>query len=129
MIRIQIIVCWVLLGSMVGLVLIVISPLRLLLNIRGDLSNYVIHLGVLGVPLVILSILTRMSRMLRIFLITAGASALGWSISLYLHDLLIRFFPTEPVTYVLVFFVLPVTFLVGVLGAIAIGIKQLIFSR
>ena len=67
--------------------------------------------------------------MLRIFLITAGASALGWSISLYLHDLLIRFFPTEPVTYVLVFFVLPVTFLVGVLGAIAIGIKQLIFSR
>ena len=122
------IVCWVLLGIMVGLVLIVVSPLRELLQIHGDLSDYVIHLGVLGVSLVILAIMTRMSRVLRSFLITAGASALGWPISLYLHDLLIRFFPSEPVTYVLVFFVLPVTFLAGVLGAIVIGIKQLVSS-
>ncbi|MFH1381377.1 MAG: hypothetical protein ABIH70_00595 [Chloroflexota bacterium] len=129
MVKIRIIACWALLGIMFGLVLIIISPLRGLLQIPGDLSNYVIHLGVLGVSLVILAMITRMSRVLRDFLITAGASALGWPISLYLHDLLVRFFPTEPITYILVFFVLPVTFLAGVLGAIVIGIIQLVSSR
>ena len=123
------IVCWLLLGSMAGLVLILVSPLRGLLQIHGDLSNYVTHLAVLGVPLVILAIITKMSSMLRIFLITAGASASGWLISLNLHDLLALFFPTEPVTYILVFFVLPVTFLIGVLGATVIGIKQLFTSK
>ena len=129
MANIRIIVCWVLLGIMAGLVLIVVSPLRDILQIQGDLSNYVIHLAVLGVPLVILAMITIMSRVLRSFLITAGTSASGWFISLRLHDLLTPFFPTEPVTYILVFFVLPVTFLVGVLGATAIGIKQLVSSR
>ena len=122
------IACWVLPGLMVGLVFIVVSPLRELLQIPGDLSNYVVHLGVLGVSLVILAILTRMSRVLRIFMITAGASALGWPISLYINDLIFPLFPTEGVTYVLVFFVLPVTFLAGVLGAIIAGIKQLVSS-
>ena len=88
MAKIRIIVCWVLLGIMAGLVLVIVTPLRELLHIPGDLSNYVIHLGVLGVSLVILAIITRMSRVLRSFMITAGASALGWPISLYIHDLL-----------------------------------------
>lgn len=126
MVRVRMLVCWILLGLMVGLVLIVISPLKDLLKVRGDLSNYVIHLGVLGMPLVILTIITRMSRVLRSFLITAGASALGWPISLYLNYLLSSFFPDEPVTYILVFFVLPITFVVGVFGAIIVGIKQLV---
>ena len=123
------IVCWVLLGTMAGLVLLVVSPLRSLLQIQGDLSNYVIHLAVLGIPLVILAITTKMSRVLRGFLITAGGSASGWFISLYVHDLISGAFPTEPVTYIMVFFVLPVTFLAGVLGATVIGIKQFISSR
>jgi hypothetical protein len=123
------IVCWVLFGIMVGLVVLVVSPLRGLLHIRGDLSNYVVHLGVLGALLLILSIITRMSIILKSFLIVTGASALGWPLSLYLHDLLIHFFPTEPVTYILVFFVLPATFLVGVLGTIVVGIKQLASSK
>lgn len=127
--RLSITVCWVLLGIMAGLVLIVVSPLRGLMGIQGDLSNYVIHLAVLGIPLVILAIITKMSRVLRGFLIAAGGSASGWFISLYLHDLMYSFFPTEPVTYILVFFVLPVTFLVGILGATVIGIKQLVSSR
>jgi ABC-type branched-subunit amino acid transport system permease subunit len=114
---------------MVGIMLVVVSPLRGLLQIQGDLSDYVIHLGVLGLSLVILTGLTGMSRVLKSFLITAGASALGWPISLYLHNLLIRSFPTEPVTYLLVFFVLPITFLAGVLGAAVIGIKQFVSSR
>ena len=129
MVKIRMIICWALLGIMVGLVLIVVSPLMELLQIPGDLRDYVIYPGVLGGALVILAIITRMSGLLRGFLITAGASALGWPISLYLHNLLFRFFPTEPVTFILFFFILPVTFLIGVLGAIVIGIKQLVSSR
>jgi len=121
--------CWLLLGVMVGLVAVVVSPLREVLHVRGDLSNYVTPLGILGVPLVILSNITRMGRLLRIVLITTGVSAMGWPISLYMHDLLSRWFPSEPVTYILVFYVLPTTFIAGVVGATAIGIKQLLFSR
>lgn len=121
--------CWLLLGVMVGLVAVVVSPLREVLHVRGDLSNYVTPLGILGVPLVILSNITRMGRLLRIVLITTGVSAMGWPISLYMGDLLSRWFPSEPVTYILVFYVLPTTFIVGVVGATAIGIKQLFFSK
>jgi hypothetical protein len=114
---------------MAGLVLVVVSPLRELLHVPGDLSDYVIQLGALGVSLVVLAIITRMSKVLRNFMITAGASALGWPVSLYIHDLLFPLFPTEGVTYVLVFFILPVTFLAGVIGAIVTGIKLRVSSR
>ena len=127
--KLSIIICWLLLGAMAGLVLVAVSPLRGLLGIQGDLSNYTIHLMLLGISLVILAIITKMSRALKTFLIISGGSASGWFISLYAHDLMSPFFPTEPVTYVLVFFVLPVTFLAGVLGAIVTGIKHLISSR
>ena len=56
------IVSWVLLGIMAGFVLIVISPIRSLLHIHGDLSNYAIYLGVLGVLLMISAIITIMGR-------------------------------------------------------------------
>ena len=129
MIKFRIIICWILLGILAGLLLILVSPLRELLHIRGDLSDYVIHPGALGALLVLFTIISRTSRLLKSFLITAGASAVGWPISLYLHDILFRFFPTEPITYILVFFVLPMTFLVGVLGAIIIGIKQSLSAK
>jgi NADH:ubiquinone oxidoreductase subunit 6 (subunit J) len=127
--RIRLVVCWVLLGSMAGLILVVVSPLRELLQVPGDLSNYVIHLGVLGASLLILAIITVINRVLKNFMITAGASALGWPVSIYIHELIASIYPTEGVTYVLVFFVLPVTFLVGLLGAIIIGIRQRLSSR
>jgi hypothetical protein len=114
---------------MVGLLLTIVSPLRELLHIPEDLSNYVIHLGVMGVLLVILASTTRTSRLLKSSMIIAGASALGWPISVYIHDLIFPFFPNEDVTFILVFLVLPVTFLVGTLGAIVVGIKQLVSSR
>ena len=129
MARISLIACWVLLGLMVGLLLTIVSPLREFLGIPEDLSNYVIHVGVMGVSLVILALITRTSRLLKSSMITAGASALGWPISVYIHDLIFPLFPTEGVTFVLVFLILPVTFLAGVLGAIVIGIKQLVSSR
>ena len=124
--KIRLTACWVLLGMMTGLVLAIISPLRNILPIQGDLSNYVVHLAVMGIPLAVLAASTTMSRWLRIFLVTAGASASGWLASLKLHALLTPFLPTEPVTYILVFMVLPITFLFGVLGAASMGINQLI---
>ena len=129
MANIRMLVCWILLGIMAGLIIVVVSPLRELLQIPGDLSNYVIHLGVLGVLLLIMVILTKMTMWLRIFMITAGTSALGWPISLYIHDLISPLFPDEGFTYLLVFFILPVTFLIGVSGSIVIGIKQLVSSK
>ena len=113
---------------MAGLILVVVSPLRELLQVPGDLSNYVIHLGVLGASLLILAIITVINRVLKNFMITAGASALGWPVSIYIHELIASIYPTEGVTYVLVFFVLSVTFLVGLLGAIIIGIRQRLSS-
>ena len=129
MVRIGFIVCWVLLGLMVGLMVTIVSPLSELLHIPKDLSNYVIHLGMLGGSLIILALITRMSRLLKISMITTGASALGWPISVYIHDLIFPIFPNEGVTFILVFIILPMTFLSGVLGAIAIGINQLVSPK
>lgn len=127
--KISIIACWVLLGAMVCLIALVVSPLRDVLNISGDLSNAALPLGIMGMLLVILSLVTKMSRLLRSFLIAAGVSAFGWPFSLYLHNLLSRFFPTEPVTYLLVFYILPVTFIIGTIGAIVIGIQPLVSRK
>lgn len=121
--------CWVVFGVLVGFLVVIVSPLRESLHINGDLSDFVIPLGVIGALLVILAILTEISRVLRSFLITTGASAIGWPGALYLHNILFRFFPTEPFTYVLVFYVFPITFIVGAVGAMTIGIKQLVSSR
>jgi hypothetical protein len=122
-------VCWVLLGIMAATVFAVVSPLREPLHIPGDLSNYVTPLGVLGVLLVILAAITKMSRLLKTFLIVAGASAFGWPLSLFVHALLSSAFPTEGITYVMVFFIFPVTFLIGVIGSVVIGVKRLMYSR
>ena len=101
-------VAWGVFSVLVGLFVVAVSPLKDLLHISGDFRNFVPYLGVLGALLVASAVAARINKLLRSFLITAGASALGWPISLYLHNLLISFFPTEPVTYVLVFFILPV---------------------
>jgi hypothetical protein len=121
--------CWVLFAVLVGLFLIAVSPIKNYLHLNGDFSAFVTCLGGVGLLLVISSLLARVGKWLKIFLLITGASAAGWPLSLYLHEFLFRFFPTEPVTYILVFFVLPVTFLAGAVGTIAIGIKQLLSSR
>jgi hypothetical protein len=89
--------CWLLFTLLVVLPNVAISPLHTFLGLRIDSKS---------------------------FFILTGVSALGWPVSLYLHDLLIKFFPTEPVTYVLVFYVLPFAFVAGVLGTIITGILQ-----
>jgi hypothetical protein len=123
------IICWLLFAILVGIALVAISPLKNFLHVSGDLSSFVPLLGGVGALLVILALAAKQDKWLKTFMIITGASAAGWPISLYLHEFLFRFFPTEPVTYILVFFILPVTFLAGVFGTLAFGIKRLIFSK
>jgi len=109
---------------LVTLAIVAILPLHTLLHLGGDLRSFIPVLGIVGTVLLVLAALTKMSKWLRFFFILTGASALGWQVSLFAHELLIKIFPTEPVTHVLVFFILPVTFIVGVAGAIVTGIWQ-----
>ena len=116
--------CWLMFALLVAIGIVAISPIHTLLRLGGDFRSFVLPLGIVGAVLLVLAVLTKMSKWLRFFFILTGASALGWQVSLFAHNLLFKTFPTEPVTYVLVFFVLPVTFIVGVVGTIIIGIWQ-----
>ncbi len=116
--------CWLIFAILVALFIVAISPLHTVLHLGGDFRSFVLPLGIVGVVLLVLVFLTKMSKWLRFCFILTGTSALGWQVSLFAHDLLIKKFPNEPVTYVLVFFVLPVTFIVGVIGTIITGIWQ-----
>ncbi len=118
-------VCWGVFGVLVGLFVLTVTPLGGLIHLRGEFKGFVVPLGILGVGLLILVAVTRMSVLLKIFLLGTGASAVGWPVSLYLHSFLIRFFPTEPFTYILFFFVFTPAFIIGTAGTI-IGVKQMV---
>jgi hypothetical protein len=120
------IICWTLLIAMVGLVLITVSPLRSVFNIRWDLSNLGLPLGGLGAALLVVMILSKMNGLLKVFMLIAGISGVCWPLNLYLHSLLINFHPNEPFTFIVAFVVLPLTFLIGTTGALIIGIRQLV---
>jgi hypothetical protein len=113
---------WLLFAVLVVLFLIA-APLNALLRIGGDFRSFVIPLGVVGALLSVVAVMTKAGRWLKLFFILTGSSALGWPTSLYLHDILIKVFPNEPLTYILVFFVLPVTFIAGIAGTIIVGIR------
>lgn len=121
-------ICWGVFGGLLGLFIVAVSPLRELIHLDGDFRDFVVPFGVLGTALIALAVITRMSLALKSFLLTMGASAAGWPVSLYLHSVLIHLFPTEPFTYILFFFVFTPTFIVGATGAIIFGIKQLLTS-
>ena len=118
-------ICWGVFGVLLGFFIVVASPIREFVHLPGDLSNFVVPLGVLGMALIILVAITRMSLVLKCFLLATGVSAAGWPISLFLHSVLFQFFPTEPFTYILLFFVCIPAFIIGAIGAIIFGIKQL----
>ena len=101
-------VCWGVFGVLVGLFVVAVTPLGVLL---------------------ILAAVTRIRMLLKSFLLGTGASAVGWPVSLYLHGVLIRFFPTEPFTYILFFFVFMSAFIIGAVGTILIGVRQKLSSH
>jgi hypothetical protein len=106
--------------------IIIVLPLHAVLRLGGDLRNYLVPLGIAGALLVITAVLAKTGRWLKFFFILTGASAVGEPVSLFLHGQLVKVWSTEPVTYVLVFFILPVTFVTGAGGTIVAGILRLI---
>ena len=119
--------CWAILA---GLILLLIVPLTPFGAHSGRFELFPgIPLIVLGAALVILAAMLHTNALLlKIFLIAAGASAIGWPSSLFLHSFLFQYFPTEPVTYVLFFFVFPLTFAISTIGSLITGLL-LFFHR
>ena len=117
---------WVLFMILVGGIIIVL-PLHSVLRLDGDLRNYLAPLGIVGAILVLAAALAKTGRWQKFFFILTGASALGWPVSLFLHDQLVKIWSTEPVTYVLVFYILPVTFVTGAAGTIIAGLLGLFY--
>jgi hypothetical protein len=122
-------VCWGVFGVLAGLFVVTVIPLGGLIHRHREFKDLVVSLGLLGAALLILAAVTRMTVLLKSFLLGTGASAVGWPASLYLHSVLIHFFPTEPFTYILFFFIFTPAFIIGVAGTIIIGIKQLVSSH
>jgi hypothetical protein len=119
-------VCWAILAC---LILLLIVPLIPLGKHSGRFELFPgIPLIVFGIMLVILAAMLKMNTLLKVFLIAAGASAIGWPSSLFLHSFLFQYFPTEPVTYVLFFFVFPLTFAISTIGSLITGLL-LVFHR
>jgi hypothetical protein len=115
--------CWLLLFLLAALFIFAVSPLHTIFHLEGEFLSFVLPMGVVGLLLLVSASCTTMNKWLRFFFILTGASALGWPVGLYAHNLLLfNRFPGEPVTYVLVFFVLPVTFIAGIIGTIVVGI-------
>jgi len=91
-------------------------------------------LFLLGIWLIVLSLKSDVNRVLRRLLILTGASAAGIFVSFILHNLvfglLIMLFgegfwervgiEDEPVFFVLALFVLPIAFIVGVVGSVVL---------
>jgi hypothetical protein len=121
--------CWIVFVLLLGLFIFVLSPLRELAGLQWDFSNAVFPLGILGALLAVLVAVTRMGLLLKGFLLATGISAAGWPISLFLHGILFNFFPSEPFTYILLFFICIPAFIIGAIGSIALGIKSLVDKR
>jgi hypothetical protein len=118
---------WVVFACLPALVAAALTLPRLL-RLGGDFRTFLYPIGVLGALLTGAAAGIKSGRWQKFFFILTGASALGWPVSLFLHDQLVKIWSTEPVTYVLVFYILPVTFVTGVLGTIITGLLGL-FAR
>ena len=92
----------------------------------------------LGIALMFLSVKERMDRLLKKFLILTGASAVGFFVSIFLHNIIyglfIKWFGAsfwerigigdEPFFFILATIICPIAFLVGVIGSIVIFIRK-----
>lgn len=121
----SVLVCWVVFAALIAVLILVLTPLREFFSWRFELFPG-IPLISLGITLVILTATLRTKRVWKGFMITTGASAIGWPSSLFLHGYIYRYYPTEPVTYILFFFVFPLTFILGALGSITVGLVMLL---
>ena len=112
------------------LLVLIVGGLTLprLLRMGGDSGTFTFFLGMIGVLLAISAARIKAARGLRFFFMLTGLSAFGLPADLFLHDQMVKIWPSEPATYILLFYILPFTFLIGVLGIIVTGLTRL-FSR
>ena len=89
---------------------------------------------VIGVPLIVLTIKRVEKGLLKIFLLTVGASLTGFPVFALLHNLVyglfIHFFGAdlwnggdEPFFFILAVFICPLGFIVGAIGSIVLAIR------
>ena len=118
---------WVLFVSLLALIAAGLTLPRLL-RMGGDSRTFIFPLGVLGILLVVIAARVKTAGWLRFFFMLVGLSAFGLPADLFVHDQLFKLRPAEPVTYVVLFYILPLTFVIGVLGTIITGLAYL-FSK
>jgi len=91
----------------------------------------------LGAALLALTIRAKMDRLLKIFLLLTSGSAVGFFVSVILHNLVYGFFiciygkdfwgvtgGDEPVFFILAVFVCPIVFLIGSIGSAVVFIRN-----
>lgn len=122
-------ICWILFGILVAVYIIGVTVPARFLHFNNDFRSSATLLGIIGAALLILAAGTQVISLLKSLFIITGAAAVGWPVSLLLHRLLYSFFPTEPVTYVLFFFICTPVFVLGAIGTVIIGIRQLVMNR
>jgi hypothetical protein len=114
--------CWLVFAFLVGLFIFAIASGSLLPG--SDFRSFVLPLGLLGLLLTVTAARNTLKPWPRFFFILTGAAASGWPVSLWVHNLLFRFWPDEPLIFMLVFYILPAAFFIGAAGTVVLGIKQ-----
>jgi len=122
-------ICWIVFGILIAFFIISITVSGRFLHFTADFRDSTIFLGMIGAVLIILAAGTRVIAVLKSLFILTGAAAAGWPVALLLHRILYNIFPTEPVTYIIFFFICTPVFILGAIGTIAIGIRQLVMTR
>ena len=130
---------WALVGVFIVIVcLFFIPPFRdLLAGSELFLIPFVVFF-LLGVALIVLAVKEKVGETLRKFFLLTGASSTGVFVSILLHNLVyglfIYFFGEgfwdriggdEPFFFIMALIVCPLGFLVGVVGSIVLGIRNL----
>tara|TARA_Y100000310_G_C20439740_1_gene695500 strand:+ start:305 stop:679 length:375 start_codon:yes stop_codon:yes gene_type:complete len=81
--------------------------------------------SILGIVLIILTLKSKLSKKQKTFLVLTGASASGILISAILHNLVSALFNIEEAFFfILAIIVLPIMFLVGVVGSLILFKKK-----
>jgi len=134
------IVFWTLVATFIMAVGYIFMPMTM--SIRRPLWPFFVFLAImslfLGIILIFLTLKERTKGWSKRFLLLTGVSVIGMPISIILHNLIyglfIYFFGQnfweriglldEPVFFIIAIIVCPIAFLVGIIGSIALFIKE-----
>ena len=117
---------WSVFWALVGVFVIIVSMIFIPLGFPPAIFIPTIVVFVLlGMALLFLTIKTKVRGILKKFLLLTGASAVGLSVFVFLHNVVsVLFNIEEPIFFIMAVFVCPLTFLVGAVGSIVLAIKS-----